>query len=357
MGATMKRTASSIALLVLVILTVPGVLGTEKPEDVVSGAEATAHAAKDTAEAEAEAARDTAARTARDAQSQAEGTSTEAQREAGRLLLEAYDLAISIGNLGTSLALGIVSEVEGTLCPYTCPITTILRGPPPAPHTEAMQSQTTSHEIVANENTEDVLLWVAASTTAGLGIAFLVRRLVSLGLLPLLSRIAHTEIYENDARRTIHQLIVTEPGLCLNELVGRTGYSRNAVSYHLFVLEKEEEIVSVKDGKYRRYFLRNGKYVNGAKNVVAALRNETTLKLAQTVAQRPGTIQRDICIELGATPSAACWHAKRLLDLGIIRKERVANTVRYFPGEALVKYDLSDFGLPQGAPVPTPTPA
>jgi predicted transcriptional regulator len=175
-----------------------------------------------------------------------------------------------------------------------------------------------------------------------------------LGVLPLLSRISHSEIYTNDARRLIAQIATQNPGLCLNEIVARTGYSRNAVSYHLFVLEKEAEIVSIKDGKYRRYFPRGGKYVNGAKNVVSALRNETTLKMAQHIVANPGTIQRDLCQLLGTTASAACWHAKRLEQLGVIRKQRVANTVKYFPGEALDKHDYSDFGLATARAEPAP---
>lgn len=181
-----------------------------------------------------------------------------------------------------------------------------------------------------------------------------IRRLVLFGAIPLLSRIAHSEIYTNTARRLIADLVLAGPGVSLNELVSKTGYSRNAVSYHLFVLEKEEELVSIRDGKYRRYFPRGGKYVNGAKNVVSALRNETTLKMAQHIVANPGLIQRDLCRELGTTPSAACWHARRLEQLLIIRKERVANTVQYFPGEALAKYDLSEFGLANQAAIAAP---
>ncbi|MBI2078179.1 MAG: hypothetical protein HYT80_07400 [Euryarchaeota archaeon] len=350
----MKRTASSLALLVLLVLTVPSGVATDEPGAVVSDAKEKAEAARSTAEREAGQKKDEAVGAASDAQEEATAEADSAAYTVGEKVFEAYDLVIAVGTVATDLALGLVRDATSTACPYTCPLTSILDPAPDAPSMEGGRSVSSSKALFS-ESGDDALLWVAASTTAGLGVAFLLRRLVSIGLLPFLSRIAHHEIYENDARRTIHELIVTEPGLCLNELVSRTGYSRNAVSYHLFVLEKEEEIVSVKDGKYRRYFLRNGKYVNGAKNVVAALRNETTLKLARTVVGRPGAIQRDICIELGATPSAACWHAKRLLDLGVIRKERVANTVRYFPGEALHKYDLSDFGLPQGAtPAPQP---
>jgi predicted transcriptional regulator len=277
----------------------------------------------------------TAERTAQEGKAQA----NQARAQAEDQVLHAYDLAVDTIGGGWDLATGLMKQVTD--------ITTGGRG-----HQDGGVGAHSSQTIVVGPGFMASLLLITASTGASLLLIWIVRRLATLGGIPLLSRIAHSEIYENEARRTVSELVIAEPGLCLNDIVGRTGFSRNAVSYHLFVLEKEEEIVSVKDGKYRRYFTRNGKYVNGAKNVVAALRNETTLKLAQTVAQRPGSIQRELCIELGATPSATCWHAKRLLDLGVIRKEKVSNTVKYFPGEALSKYDLGDFGLPHAAPVP-----
>lgn len=305
---------------------------------------------------------DDAEQAADDAQETAEGTKTGAEKVAEKLRVRAEDQALAAYDAASAGAVGAWTAIEAgvrqafndalrLLGEATGPIQKFFIGNAKADDSVSTQS---SQTIVRPDNVGTSLLVFAAGTGASLLLLWLARRLIMFGVVPLLSRIAHSEIYENSARRTVGDLVVAEPGLCLNDLVSRTGFSRNAVSYHLFVLEKEDEIVSVKDGKYRRYFTRNGKYVNGAKNVVAALRNETTLKLAQVVAQRPGAIQRELCIELGATPSATCWHAKRLLELGIIRKQKVSNTVQYFPGEALVKYDLGEFGLPRIAPAPTP---
>lgn len=203
-----------------------------------------------------------------------------------------------------------------------------------------------------------IVLVLVAGAAGGVLLWYVVlQRAITYGLVPLLSRIARSDLYNNDSRRMISDLVATGPGVCLNEIVEKTGFSRNAVSYHLFVLEKEEELVSVKDGKYRRYFPRVGKYVNGAKNVVSVLRNETSLRIAQHVVVNPGTIQRDLCVVVGSSASALCWHMKRLENLHVVRKERDANTVRYFPGEAVSKYDLSDFGLghgPSAAPSAAP---
>lgn len=344
--------ARSLPLIVLLVLTVP--LGAARlippvdPQGTVGHVQEEAQSAQKEAERQAQAAQDRVGDERDRAQKEAEARSEEAQAEAQGALQFLLGLGIGLAHTVYDSATGLVNDVWNKLHP----IYEALVGGPKRP--ESSISAQSSQASVVSATELPAFIWIAASTGAALVLLVLARRLIALSLIPLLSRIAHDDIYHNEARRTIHELVTTEPGLCLNDLVGRTGYSRNAVSYHLFVLEKEEVVVSVKDGKYRRYFVRNGRYVNGAKSVVAALRNATTLRLARTILERPGAIQRDLCVALGSTPSATCWHAKRLLDLGVIRKERVANTVRYFPGEAVHRYDLSEFGLGVQAPAPAP---
>jgi predicted transcriptional regulator len=348
MGAT-YRSAKSIGLIVLlaVIALAPIVSASEVQttiEDTAAGARGSAQQGQTEAQREAESQKE-----------QAEQRLVLAQEKAEAQTQNAENFAMTV--LASGLA--AVENARATILSIADnlpPIPVSMTGGPPASSGAGFRAESSEYALVRPSITAP-LMWVTASVSGLVVLLVAARKLIGFGAIPLLSRIAHSDIYNNDARRTIHELVVGEPGQCLNELVGRTGYSRNAVSYHLFVLEKEEEIVSVKDGKYRRYFTRNGKYVNGAKNVVAALRNETTLKLAKVVMERPGAIQRDLCVELGATPSATCWHAKRLLDLGVIRKERVANTVKYYPGEAMSKYDLSDMGLPRLDLLPAPAPA
>lgn len=350
MGAN-HRSATSIALIVLLAgIALAPLVGASDVQEAVDGtaaeAQRSAQDAQSEAERKAEEARLEAEEHAQEAAATTEGQVANAQNLANTVLATGLAAAQDLKEAAEDFIGDNIPKLIGTF------------GSKPAATGGGFRSESASYEIARTSITAP-LMWITASVSGFVVLLIAARKLIGFGALPLLSRIAHSDIYNNDARRTIHELVVGEPGQCLNELVSRTGYSRNAVSYHLFVLEKEEEIVSVKDGKYRRYFTRNGKYVNGAKNVVAALRNDTTLKLAKVVMERPGSIQRDLCVELGATPSATCWHAKRLLDLGVIRKERVSNTVKYYPGEAMSKYDLSDMGLPRldlgSAPAPAPT--
>lgn len=195
-------------------------------------------------------------------------------------------------------------------------------------------------------------LAMAAVGGAGLLVAAfaILRRLIGLGSVSLLSRIPSKDIMKNDTRAAIFDIVTHDAGVSLNEIVSRLGISRNAVAYHLAVFESEKTVVSVKDGKYRRYFVNGGKYVNGAKDVVSTIKNDVTLGVIQYIMAHPGSIQKEVCQAVGTSPSATNWHINRLEKVGLVEKEKVANTVRYSPGPSFEKYDLADFGLP--SPVP-----
>ncbi len=205
-------------------------------------------------------------------------------------------------------------------------------------------SQSASVETPSAPN---LVLGMIVASGVGLALAGMaaLRRLLGLGGITLLSRIPSSQIMKNSSRQTIHDIVASDPGVSLNEIVERVGLSRNAVAYHLAVFESEKTMTSVKDGKYRRYFINGGAYVNGAKNVVAAIKNEKTLDVIRYITEHPGVIQKDVCSAVGTSPSATSWHIRRLEKVGLVEKKREANTVRYNPGPNLSRYDLSAFGL------------
>lgn len=200
--------------------------------------------------------------------------------------------------------------------------------------------------IVGPAHQMTVLALVAAGGLGAAMVAFaFLRRILSLGGVALLSRINSKDIMKNETRASVFEIVKSDPGVSLNEIVDRLGVSRNAVAYHLAVFESEDQIVSVKDGKYRRYFVNGGKFVNGAKHVVSALKNDTTRQVIDFIKQHPGAIQKDVCAAVGTSPSATNWHINRLEKVGLVNKEKVANTVQYTPGPSFQKYDLDEFGL------------
>lgn len=260
----------------------------------------------------------------------AQGHADQSTKLALYLVQEAHDL--TTGTIGD-----IIDMIEGIVSP-----TSSSAGDGPDEGAYAMRSAS-----VETPEASSLVLGMIVASGVGLALAAMaaLRRLLGLGGVTLLSRIPASQIMKNGSRQTIHDIVASDPGVSLNEIVDRVGLSRNAVAYHLAVFESEKVMSSVKDGKYRRYFINGGRYVNGAKNVVAAIKNEKTLDVIRYISEHPGVIQKDVCSAVGTSPSATSWHIRRLEKVGLVEKEREANMVRYNPGPNLERYDLSAFGL------------
>ena len=73
-------------------------------------------------------------------------------------------------------------------------------------------------------------------------------------LLPLYSRIKGLDIFKHKDRDRIYEYIVIRPGEHLQTLSKTLDINLNTLAYHLKVLEREEYIISYKDGVKRRFF-------------------------------------------------------------------------------------------------------
>lgn len=163
------------------------------------------------------------------------------------------------------------------------------------------------------------------------------------------ARVQGNEVLEHPARAQVYNLVQGEPGMHFNDLLQRLSFGQSSLNYHLRVLEKNDFVTRVKDGRYARFFDRqNGHYSQGRKEAVSTLRNGTTAAIAEHVIRNPGVAQKDLSGQFGIAASTVSWHIQRLASHGLIDKERVQNHVRYYMGDAwmtLPEEELSRFGL------------
>jgi predicted transcriptional regulator len=101
----------------------------------------------------------------------------------------------------------------------------------------------------------------------------------------------------------------------------------------LGVLEKNQLVSSLVDGRHRRFFPVGG--VDWTKRgQVAALKNDRTRTIYELIADDPGIIQGDLAGRVGISVPAAIWHLKRLEDTGLVGREKKGRKVHYFANEA-----------------------
>jgi predicted transcriptional regulator len=164
--------------------------------------------------------------------------------------------------------------------------------------------------------------WVLAHAKAVGGIG---------GLFAGYARVSGQEVLEHPGRQEVYERVKAAPGINFVQLCDSVGFGASTLNYHLRVLERNEYITSVKDGRYLRFFDRQGGTYAGAKKVaVSALRNTTSAAMARHIRDHPGVAQRDLAEAFGVTASTVNWHMTRLSTAGLVDKRRDAHYTRYY---------------------------
>jgi len=136
-----------------------------------------------------------------------------------------------------------------------------------------------------------------------------------------------------DTRFKIYDLIQKNEGIHLREICRLLNKKMGVIQYHIQVLEKSGLIVSIKDGRYRRFFT-NVKELKDYSNkiIVSMTRRETTMKLLEQIYKNNGTgiYHKQLAEQIGISSQAITWHIKRLINENIIRSVKVGRQKKYF---------------------------
>lgn len=152
----------------------------------------------------------------------------------------------------------------------------------------------------------------------------------ALTLVPGYAKLRKSELLNHKSRDGLLQLIREEPGISPPELHGRVGGGWSTVVYHLTVLEKNQLVSSLIDGRHKRFFPTEA-IDWSRRGSLAALRNARTKALYQLIEEDPGAIQAHLARRLGVSVAATQWHLERLQRAELVGGERRGRKVHYFP--------------------------
>lgn len=131
---------------------------------------------------------------------------------------------------------------------------------------------------------------------------------------PLYSRISRDEVLENDTRGSIYSLIANNPGMDLLTIKTTLGLSNGVIAHHIHTLERERYLRSVRDGRYRRFF------VTGSK---VEMVNSIESHILTEIETKPYINQSQIARNLGLSRQALNYHIKKLVKKGTIVTEKI----------------------------------
>lgn len=157
-------------------------------------------------------------------------------------------------------------------------------------------------------------------------------------LAPLFSRVRGDRLLDNDVRQRVHQMVEENPGITIKEVTQVCEIGWGTAVYHLKRLEDARLVVSQRHRQHRRYFKNGGGIANADKAAFGELKNPTGARLAQAVANQPGSCQKELCAAVGVGASLAHKYLTRLGEAGLLVTQRQWRQVRYYPTAQLFEF-------------------
>ena len=148
-------------------------------------------------------------------------------------------------------------------------------------------------------------------------------------IMPLYSKLNTSDIFSNNNREDILNLITNNPGITLGAITRKLKVKTGTAAHHIRILEREGYIKSSKTGKFRRYY-RIGVMPSGY--------NEIQDDIISTVNKNPGITQSDIARELHLSRQLVNYHIKNMDSSDIIKIERAGNKSICSPNDQSTSY-------------------
>ncbi len=126
---------------------------------------------------------------------------------------------------------------------------------------------------------------------------------------------------ELEPRKKIYESIRENPGAHLRQLDRMLEIPLGTIRYHLRVLDKRSLIVSRKEGKYKRFYVR-GDIDSSDKDRLAALRKELPRTIILFLMEYPGCTHKEISEVIDVAPSTLSYHLKNLREKNMVTYEK-----------------------------------
>ncbi|MEW5760277.1 MAG: winged helix-turn-helix transcriptional regulator [Candidatus Thermoplasmatota archaeon] len=143
--------------------------------------------------------------------------------------------------------------------------------------------------------------------------------------LPLYTRIAKEEVRDQYTRGRIYQYIEDNPGAHYNLIKEKLAITNGTLTYHLSVLEREEQIKARNDGFRKRFYPFSMKIPERDLNISAF-----RARIISIIKEKPGISQKEIAELLGESREVAGYHLREMARDGLIKAKEKGREVLYY---------------------------
>ncbi len=122
----------------------------------------------------------------------------------------------------------------------------------------------------------------------------------------------------NELRKKIYTLISEHPGLNLTSIAEMLHMRVSLAEYHLFLLEKNGAIISIKETGFKRYYTKDTHISSDDRILLGLLRQEIPLKIILLLLKHPHLQHKELLEHFDIAPSTLTYHINKLLKDKII---------------------------------------
>lgn len=126
----------------------------------------------------------------------------------------------------------------------------------------------------------------------------------------------------DEPRKKLLKIIEDEPGLHFRAIQRKTDFSIGQLEYHLYKMEKEEEIITKKDGRYKRYFVMATSDVE-KKRLSFHIRNKLNRRIIIIILRKKGVSREFLEKKLNERAKIEKGVAEMKTDNIIVEKDRL----------------------------------
>lgn len=206
------------------------------------------------------------------------------------------------------------------------PVLTLPAAPEPiaATHSHGVRPDapgTQTTKVASRAPTTDTAEWPTGYRWVALAAA-----VAAAVLVPVLLRVRTRQ--DNEIRSRIFDRIVDDPGVSASSLAEDLDIHLTTAIYHLDVLQDQDRIEGLDQGRSTMYFENHHRYGRLEKRLLTALRKDTPNRLLELVVQNPGIHCAELARRLDLSRTSVKYHTDRLIDDGLLDQERSGGTMQ-----------------------------
>ena len=137
-----------------------------------------------------------------------------------------------------------------------------------------------------------------------------------------------SDVLHLETRKDIYKIILKNPGVNLSTIAEQLNISVALADYHLHYMESNELITVVKEGGYKRYYIK-GEIGSTDKKILSLFQQEIPLKIVLHLLKQHHSKPQELRKVIEISPALLTYYLKKLVKHNVIKENPTGQRKTY----------------------------